>query len=232
MAKTYLVVAAQEEELLGLFAGLPFKKVTMGLLDSYYLSANGNSVYGILGGIGKAAIAYRLGLFLNDIKVDLILNTGVAGTLSPTLLPPLSTLVATRSAYHDVDVTAMGYAYGQMAKEPLYFDCDPEAVRMAMSLKSNDIHEGLIVSGDTFMTAEKINTTIYENFDNPLAVDMESAAVGQVAHDARIPYLVIRTISDDSTSEQNKAQYDELLKEASKRAGSIVYYLVTGKKRE
>ena len=33
-------------------------------------------------------------------------------------------MIADKLVYHDVDVTAFGYTYGQMAGQPLYFESD------------------------------------------------------------------------------------------------------------
>ena len=225
--KTYLIVCAMEEELSAFFEGLSFMKETHRGIETYAVRSERTTIYGMLGGIGKVSMAYRLGKILGDIMdVDEVINVGVAGSLSPKL-PPLKTLVADRCAYHDVDVTAFGYTYGQMAGEPLFFECDKEEVKRAKTIDPENIVTGLILSGDSFMTKEKIKNSSCSLFKEPLAIDMESAAVAQVCTNEKIPFLIIRSISDDAEGNQeNREQYDRLLKEASLRAGRIARKLV------
>ncbi len=218
----YLVVAAQKEELDGLFAD---KKNVRKVSDFLVLEEKDCVIYGMIGGIGKVSMAYRLGAFLQNFQIDEIINIGVAGSISKDVLP-LETLIATKCCYHDVDVVAFGYKKGQMCQMPLYFDCDRRALDYASSLNSKKIKTGLIVSGDVFVTKENLSSDIYENFDNPVACDMESAAVGQVAYMAKKPYIIIRTISDDPNSEENKDTYNERLVAASNEAGRLAYSLI------
>ena len=62
-------------------------------------------------------------------------------------------MIADKLAYHDVDVTAFGYEYGQMAQQPLYFESDKKFVslfkRVCLNLIKNVIL-GLIATGDSF----------------------------------------------------------------------------------
>ena len=222
MAKRFLVVAAQKEELDGLFFD---KKNVKKVSDFFVLEEDDIIIYGMIGGIGKAAMAYRLGSFLQNFQIDEIINIGVAGSISNEI-KPLDTLVATKCAYHDVDVTPFGYKKGQMAQMPLYYECDKRAVDYALSLNEKNIKTGLVVSGDVFVTKANLRSNIYEDFDSPVACDMESAAVGQVAYIAKKPYIIIRTISDDPANESNKDTYEQRLNDASKEAGKFCYRLI------
>lgn len=222
MGMHYLVVAAQKEELDGLFQN---KKNVRKVADFLVLEENNTVIYGMIGGIGKVSMAYRLGSFLQNFQIDEIINIGVAGSISKDVLP-LQTLIATKTCYHDVDVVAFGYKKGQMCQMPLYFDCDSRALEYASSIKNDNIKTGLIVSGDVFVTRENLSSDIYENFDNPVACDMESAAVGQVAYMAKKPYIIIRTISDDPNNESNKDTYNNRLVAASNEAGRLAYSLI------
>ena len=60
-----------------------------------------------------------------------------------------------------------------------------------------DIHvyQGRIVSGDQFISDNEVKNAIISNFGG-FAVEMEGAAIGQTAYLNRIPFLIIRAISD------------------------------------
>ena len=228
MAKRFLVVAAQQEELDGLFHN---QKSVKKVADFYVLENTDFVIYGIIGGIGKTAMAFRIGSFLQNIAVDEIINIGVAGSISKEL-KPLEIMIATKSAYHDVDLTPFGKPKGQMSDCPLYFECDKNGLDVARTFNIPEVKFGLIVSGDIFVTKDNLTTDLYENFDNPIACDMESAAVGQCAHIADIPYMIIRAISDDANSEANKNNYERTLVDASKEAGELAYKIIENLSRK
>jgi adenosylhomocysteine nucleosidase len=225
MKKTYLVVAAaDEEEISSLFTGKTnYKKLEN---DVYLYECEKYTVIAMTSGIGKVAMAYRLGRMLASFQIDEIINVGVAGSIS-SQLKPFDTLVATSVAYNDVDVVDFGYHKYQMCGMPLYFVPDEDGVKKALSLNNNRIKPGLILSGDSFISKRNLPSSFYEDFDNPVAVDMESAAVGQVAYMAKVPFMIIRSISDDASgNETNKEQYDYNVAEAAKRAYQIVWQII------
>jgi adenosylhomocysteine nucleosidase len=226
MKKNYLVVTAMEEEqtaFLSLYKGFIKEE------DFYVVENADSTIYCMLGGIGKVSMSFMLGKFLSTHKIDEVFNIGVAGSISPRL-KPFMTLIADKCAYHDVDVTAFGYQYGQMCQCPLYFKCDSESVRIAMEDSDPALMTGLILSGDSFMTTKNMDTESFGKFSEPLAVDMESTAVAQCCHIADVPFLIIRSISDDAASnEENKDQYENNLNKAARKAAEIVKLVIEKK---
>jgi adenosylhomocysteine nucleosidase len=58
------------------------------------------------------------------------------------------------------------------------------------------LHEGLVVSGDRFVSTAAESRAIAAALPDALAVEMEGAALAQVCHDYACPFAVLRTISD------------------------------------
>lgn len=58
------------------------------------------------------------------------------------------------------------------------------------------VHRGLIASGDRFVSSRDEIAALLATTPELLAVDMESAAVGQVCHEHQIPVAILRSISD------------------------------------
>jgi adenosylhomocysteine nucleosidase len=75
-----------------------------------------------------------------------------------------------------------------------------EALR-ADSIKANGpnpfkIHQGLIISGDRFVSSSAEVQTLRNALPDALCVEMEGAAIAQVCHDYQIPFAAVRSISD------------------------------------
>jgi adenosylhomocysteine nucleosidase len=77
------------------------------------------------------------------------------------------------------------------------------------------IHQGLIVSGDRFVSGAgevtALRSALQGHGHNPLAVEMEGAAVAQTCADYGIPFAAVRTISDraDDTAHVDFQQFVE-----------------------
>lgn len=219
--KNIALIFAQDEEM-----GAFLKRFKVEEKDVYNIKCHSISfgelrVDCYLGGIGKTAISFILGKIFAYTSYDLVLNVGVAGSISDDL-NALDTLVATRCAYHDADVTSFGYEYGQMAQMPKYFECDLEGIEHIKKINPERTKYGLILSGDQFISYDKVKEYFFTEFDHPIACDMESAAVAQVCHMAHVPFMIIRTISDSPKSEmKNTQQYELMLEEACERAADL-----------
>ena len=133
-------------------------------------------------------------------------------------------MIADKLAYHDVDVTAFGYEYGQMAQQPLYFESDKKFVSMiqeSLSKLDQKWHLGLIATGDSFIAGEDKIKAIKEHFPQVLAVEMEGAAIAQAAHAAGRPFMVIRAMSDTADHAAN-ISFDEFIVEAGERSAQTL----------
>ena len=177
------------------------------------LAAQVEELEGLFGPLSEARL--ENGFYRYDT-----INIGVAGSIDKRL-KGFQIFAPSRACYHDVDATAFGYAYGQMCSMPLYYEADQRALDLLASEGIADKVGGLILSGDSFITKENLKPYFYERFEEPLGIDMESAAIAQVAYIAKIPFLILRAISDDCQDDSNKETYDNNLVSASKRAGAV-----------
>lgn len=118
------IIAAMEEELKLLVENLDNKTEHDVLGNTYYEGKLGNhQVVLVQSGIGKVMSAMSVAILSDHFGVDVVINTGSAGAVAPGLKIG-DVVVADKLVYHDVDVTAFGYDYGQMAAQPLYFESD------------------------------------------------------------------------------------------------------------
>lgn len=216
--KSILLVVATEDELAAIRRVYPLRSEGIGANMFFTYDDPLFHMDVIRGGIGKAAMSFMIGICYARKHYDLILNIGVAGSLSPEL-KPMDVFCATKSCYYDVSLPSL--PRGQMDDMPLYFECDPQIVELAKRLDSS-IKTGLVVTGDLFVTKENLPKRLDEDFDHPLAIDMESAAVGESAYLGKVPYAILRTISDNVRTSEDDSEYNENVANASDRAAKIV----------
>jgi adenosylhomocysteine nucleosidase len=149
-------------------------------------------------GVGKVHAAMTAQRVIDEFKVDAIIVTGVAGALAPDLEPG-DAVVARDVIQHDMDCTALGFARGEVPfTGERIFTCDPTLVASALTAKvGHKLRAGRILAGDRFVTHSDKECHAYMTGELAGdAVEMEGAAVGQVCARNKIPFVVVRTISD------------------------------------
>lgn len=179
-------------------------------------------------GIGKVLAAVTTTLLISRYEVDVIINTGSAGGIG-TGLKIGDVVISNKLAYYDADVTAFGYAMGQMAGMPLYYEAD--ATLVTKTLEAAENHQlttkvGLIVTGDTFVNTQEKIKEIKGYFPDVLANEMEGAAIAHVAHQFSKPFVVIRAMSDVG-DESASVNFDEFILEAGRKSAEMTMALVS-----
>ncbi|QLB41863.1 5'-methylthioadenosine/S-adenosylhomocysteine nucleosidase [Mannheimia pernigra] len=174
-------------------------------------------------GIGKVSAAMGTTLLIQLTQPDIIINTGSAGGLNPTLNVG-DILISTEVRHHDVDVTAFGYEIGQLPQNPAAFKPNEQLVKLAQKEAKKagfNVVSGLICSGDAFINGnEKINE-IRQNFPNVVAVEMEAAAIAQVCHGFNVPFVIVRAVSDVA-DKKSHLSFEEFLPLAAEKSSAIV----------
>ncbi|KRL21568.1 MTA SAH nucleosidase [Lentilactobacillus kisonensis DSM 19906 = JCM 15041] len=174
-------------------------------------------------GIGKVQAGITAAILIDHFKVDSVINSGSAGGIGEGLSIG-DVVVSSETAYHDVDVTAAGYEMGQLPNFPARFPADRQlADKILQAAKDNNVvtHRGLVVSGDQFVADPKVIAEIKKNFPDALCSEMEGAAVGQVAYENDVPYVVIRAMSDVGDENAN-VNFDQFIVSAGKQSGQML----------
>ncbi len=182
---------------------------------------HGISVVVLLSGIGKVSASVSTTLLISHFRPDIVINTGTAGGLGNTSVYDL--VLATEVRHHDVDVTAFGYEIGQQAQMPSAYLPDKKWFDIAKSVAekhSNQLHCGLVVSGDAFISDPAKLQQIQNNFPQAQAVEMEAAAIAQTCYLLKTPFIMLRAISDKA-GEGNAVSYEKFVAEAGKLSAEI-----------
>lgn len=152
-----------------------------------------------LSGIGKVAAAATTALLLERFAaVDTVIFTGVAGGLGADVRVG-DAVVARELLQHDLDASPLFPRYEVPMTGRSRFATDSAwSDRLAASARARGlrVHEGLVISGDRFVSAAAESLELAMRLPDALAVEMEGAAVAQVCIDFGKPFAVLRTVSD------------------------------------
>jgi len=160
---------------------------------------------------GKVAAASTATALIERFNVDCIVFTGVAGAAAEALNLG-DVVVADRLIQHDFDVSPTGmFAKFEIPLLGIsHFEVDDRLVELgkiaaedylinhsqSLEQEGPKVYIGTIASGDQFIAHPEKLESLRSAIPDLLCVEMEGAAVAQVCHEYKIPYLVIRTISD------------------------------------
>lgn len=161
------------------------------------------NVVAVVCGIGKVNSAICTQILASEYNVDRVINVGVAGGIGKDIYPG-DIVVAENLVQHDMDTSAFGDKIGQIPRLDTFdFKCDKEMVSLAKKA-CEEISElnsfiGRIASGDQFVAnIEKIQWLDKEF--GAISCEMEGASIAQVCYLNSIPFVVIRSISDNANN--------------------------------
>lgn len=219
------IIGAMEEEVAILREKMEnLEQVTIAGSEFNIGTINGKEVILLKSGIGKVNAAMSTAILAEKFKPDAIINTGSAGGYNPGLNVG-DVVIATEVRHHDVDVTVFGYEYGQVPQMPPAYTADEQLFAIAQEA-ANDISgiqvgRGLVVTGDSFMDDPARADFVRSKFEDLYAVEMEAAAIAQVAYQFGIPCVIIRSLSDIAGKESN-ISFDQFLETAAKNSAGLI----------
>lgn len=198
------IIGAMDEEVRKLKDEMTIEnKLSKAKMEFFAGKLWGRNVVVVTCGIGKVNAAVCAQILVDDFNVDKIINVGVAGGIGVDLVPG-DLVIASNLVHHDMDTTAFGDKIGQVPRMDTYeFKCDEalvEAAKKAFSnIKNHKSLVGRIVSGDQFIADIEKVRWLKSQFD-ALACEMEGCSIAQVCYLNSIPFVVIRSISDNANT--------------------------------
>lgn len=155
-------------------------------------------------GVGKVNAGICTQTLITKFGCTHIINTGVAGGIAKELAV-MDTVVSTDAIFHDVNAVGFGYNMCEIpglgtTNFPASLEMLEIAEKAFATLKAENkvkgkLVKGRVATGDVFVDTREKKMAIKE-ICNPTCCDMEGAAIGQVAYLYKIPYIIIRSISD------------------------------------
>ena len=143
-------------------------------------------------GIGMVNAAAAAEAAVGRYGPDVVLiSAGSAGGLAPDVAVG-DVIVSSALVNVAADARAFGYELGQTPGMPASYEGDAELVAAA---EAAGARPGAVGSGERFVVAD-VAVQMRGDFPSLLAVDMESAAIAQVAHNHGVPFVSVRGVSD------------------------------------
>ena len=226
MKKIGIIFAMNEEE--NEFLKLVKIENEYDIFDLHFIEVVINNIKCILVtcGVGKVNASRCTQILIDNYNVDIIINIGVAGGVSEKLKIG-DIIIGEKLVQHDFDITAFNHEKGYIPNIGIYINSDEYLVNMCEDILNKEnisYHKGVIASGDIFCTDYMMSNKINKKF-NALCVEMEGAAISQVAYLSHIPFLVLRSISDIPNND-NVITYEEFLESSSKKVSKVLKELL------
>ena len=223
------LVAAMESELELLQSSLEDAETILFASGTCYKGRIGShAVAAILCGIGKVSAALAVQELIDRIRPDCVINTGCAGGIAEGMKIG-DIVVSDRVSEWDMDATAIGLPRGYICSlETADIPADKAlADRIASAVPEGmTVRTGRVVSGDQFVSRQEQRDIILEAFPDALCAEMEGAAVGHVCAQNRVPFCIIRCMSD-TADHQSEVDYSEFSAEAGRTCNRILMKLLS-----
>ncbi|MGV8906593.1 MAG: 5'-methylthioadenosine/adenosylhomocysteine nucleosidase [Acetobacterium sp.] len=178
-------------------------------------------------GVGKVNAAICTQILIDLFKAKVIINVGVAGAVHPDL--EVGDIVISKdSCQYDMDARAFGHPWGEIPNMDItFFKADKTLIELAekAAIKLNAAYRiGRVMTADLGVDSLELKEKLRAEFSG-LCVEMEGAAIGQVAFVNQVPYLIIRSISDKADGNL-KEDYKNNLEDSIKNGVAMVLNII------
>ena len=178
-------------------------------------------------GVGKVNAAMCAQILCSVFGVTHLVNTGIAGSLNAEL--DIGDLVVSRDAmYHDFDCVHFGYEMGKVpGMDVVAFPADAAMTELAFAaaeaVNPGHTRVGRVASGDLFVARKEAKDAIIAK-TGAFCTEMEGAAIAQTAYRNRVPFVILRAISDkaDDSAEMDYPTFEAI---AARRCAAVAMNL-------
>ena len=224
------IIAAMQEEMQAIKKNMKNVKEISYQDLTFYEGKIGSSVCILVKcGVGKVNAARTTQILIDKYELEYVVNVGSAGSINEGIQYG-DIVIGKYVVQHDFDITAFGHEKGYISNIGIKIESDKKLIKKCeyaiKQCMTNDykIAIGTIATGDIFCTSIKMKDKIRQKF-NADCVEMEGAAIAQVCFLDKIPFVIIRSISD-SPNEKNHMEFNEYLEMASERCASFIQALL------
>ncbi len=202
-------------------AAMEFNEGTLGDVD----------VVVVRSGIGKVNAGICAQILASVFSVTHVINTGAAGSLDAKI-DIGDFVVSTDAIYHDVNATIFGYKRGEVPQTGrLEFPADSwmiDQIKKAAADAKLDakLWEGRVCSGDQFISDDSVKADIKKEFGG-LCTEMEGAAIAHACFLNKVPFVILRAISDKADG-SDIVDYPEFEAKAARDCAALTESFIKG----
>ena len=175
-------------------------------------------------GVGKSAAAMSCSILCMQEDVKVIINVGTAGGLKEDE-QVLDIVISDKVCQADFDTSPLDGPEGI----GLVYNSDDSLRKLFVdaSIQSGvRYHVGMVASQDLFMSRKEDYDKLLSRFPESICSEMEAGAVAQVATSFKIPFVVVRSLSDVVSQEGNQMEFSTYVSKASAQSAALIDYLL------
>lgn len=183
---------------------------------------DGKKIINACCGTTKVNAALCTQVMVDKFNITGVINAGIAGGMGDDVRV-CDFVISSEVVPHDVDPHFLN-------KYPPYcsvYKSDKLLINLAEKA-CNELeyknHIGRIASGEAFISDNEVKLSIKNGFD-PLAVDMESSAIGHAAFTNKIASVSIRCISDNA-DDDGAMSFEKFEKIAARRVADVLLKVI------
>ncbi|WP_297276538.1 5'-methylthioadenosine/adenosylhomocysteine nucleosidase [uncultured Brachyspira sp.] len=206
--KRIAIIGAMDSEITN-FKGMieNIEEIEIANIIYYKGTLCGKNIVLLKSGIGKVNAAIATTIAIERFNVEKIIFTGVAGSGNPDY--DISDIVISKDLIeHDFDTSALdGDELTILVKgyDKNYYPADNSLIQLAKEsaqkvITDNKVYVDTIATGDQFVGDNNKVKQIHNKFKAG-AIEMEGAAVAHAALMYKVPFVVIRSLSDKADSD-------------------------------
>jgi adenosylhomocysteine nucleosidase len=159
-------------------------------------------------GVGKVNAAICTQMLIDLYRPGALIFSGVAGGLLPNMRVG-DQIIASHLIQFDVDLTAFGRRHGELPNADRMIQSDPTLMQQAADAFDETFADdangpslmiGTVVSGDRFVQDSETLRWLQREFA-ALATEMEGAAVGYTCQINKLPFVIVRGLTDTADND-------------------------------
>lgn len=219
------IIAAMQKEcdaLIELMSNVEVKEIH-GLVFYEGTISNKNVIL-MKSGVGKGSAAMSTTILCDHYSIHNIINIGTAGGLKATM-KVLDLVISDRVVQHDFDTSPLDGDEGR----GLSFQADNKLIKLVKEVLDQEVSNvfiGTIASGDQFIAHEHQIENIMTYFPDVICAEMEAGAIAQVCTQFKIPFIIIRSLSDVAYQEDSPMDFLTYVDKASKRSAMFTKEII------
>lgn len=189
-----MIVAVEMDSVLSRYGKAKSRETRCGFAV-YTYEMEGYTLRVVNSGVGELAAAAAAQLLIDGCGVELIVNFGVVGGLTPEMADA-RTCIVEKIVHYDFDLSEIDPVVpGQYpGYEDAYIPTSPELVKLASRLRP-ELKRVICASADKFIGSPERKAELHRVFGAEIC-EMEAAGIALTCDRCGVPFLSIKTVAD------------------------------------